>query len=76
VTKWGEKHLSECWQQPLFACNVCLSPYYGSVIYWLLWGFHWSPFYQAGINHWVEWIVVIIGAMGFNAALNKLAPDK
>jgi hypothetical protein len=65
VTKWGEKHLPECWQQPVFACNVCMSPYYGTIIYVLLWR-----------NSWIEWIVVIIGAMGFNAMINKLAPDK
>lgn len=72
VTKWGEKHLSECWQQPIFACNVCMSPYYGSIIYWVLGWLRpewWS-------TDWVEWPVVVIGAMGINAAINKLAPDK
>ncbi len=71
VTKWGEEHLSECWQQPLFACNVCMSPYYGSIVYWGL-GFL-LPGWE---THWVEWLVVVIGAMGVNAAINKLAPDK
>lgn len=65
VTKWGEKHLPECWQQPVFACNVCMSPYYGTIIYVIVWR-----------NSWLEWIVVVIGAMGVNAAINKLAPDK
>lgn len=76
VTVWGEKHIPEKLQQPIFSCNVCQSPYYGSAIYWVLWGFDWSPFYRASVNHIAEWIVVIIGAMGFNAAINKLAPDK
>lgn len=64
VSVYGDR-LPEKLQQPLFACNVCMSPYYGSVIYWLLWG-----------NNWIEWLVVVIGAMGLNAAINKLSPDK
>jgi hypothetical protein len=72
VTEWGEKHIPEKLQQPLFACNVCLSPWYGSVIYW---GLGWlRPEWWS--TDWVEWIVVVIGAMGVNAAINKLAPDK
>lgn len=65
VTRWGEKHLKECWQQPVFACNVCMSFWYGSIIYWVLWH-----------NNIIEGLIVAIGAMGFNAALNKLSPDK
>lgn len=72
VTKWGEKHLSECWQQPIYACNVCQTPWYGSLIYWGL-GFlipdRWP-------TSFAEWPVIVIAAMGVNATINKLAPDK
>ena len=70
VTVWGEKHLKECWQQPIFACNVCMSPYYGSIVYW---GLGWIGIWNTSL---AQWPVIAIGAMGFNAALNKLAPDK
>lgn len=72
VTVWGEKHIPEKLQQPIFACNVCMSFWYGSIIYWLVGYFRpeWWP------TDWVEWFMVVLGAMGFNAAINKLAPDK
>jgi hypothetical protein len=38
--------------------------WYGTGIYWLLWG-----------SGWVEWAVVVIAAMGLNAVLIKLMPD-
>lgn len=65
VTKWGDDHVPKKLRAPLYDCNVCMSFWYGSGIYYLL--------YQ---NSWVEWIVVVICSMGFNAALNKLSPDK
>lgn len=48
----------------LFECNVCMSPYYGSVLYILIYGINW------------QWPVVVLSAMGVNAAINKLSPDK
>lgn len=48
----------------LFGCNVCMTPWYGSVLYVIIWGANW------------QWPVVVITAMGINAAINKLSPDK
>lgn len=70
ITVWGEKHIPEKLQQPLFSCNVCQSPYYGSIIYWVL---GWMDLWSTSL---AEWPVIVIGAMGFNAMINKLAPDK
>ncbi len=64
VSHYGER-LPEKWQQPLFGCNVCMSYWYGSAVYWIFWG-----------NSWQEWIITVVGAMGANAAINKLSPDK
>jgi hypothetical protein len=50
---------------PVFECNVCMTPWYGSVIYWLL--FH---------NDVADWIVTVIAAMGMQVVLNKLSPKK
>ena len=50
--------------QAMFGCNVCMSPWYGSVLYLVIWGVSW------------QWPVVVISAMGINAAINKLSPDK
>lgn len=48
----------------LFDCNVCMTPWYGSLLYVIIYGVTW------------QWPIVVIAAMGINAAINKLAPDK
>jgi hypothetical protein len=67
VSYYGEKHIPEKLQQPVFACNVCMTPWWGSAIYWVL------PWHHP---HWAWYVVTVITAMGINAAINKLAPDK
>jgi hypothetical protein len=61
---WFNNNLPEKIHQPVFECNVCMTPWYGSVIYVLIWGVNW------------QWPVVVIAAMGINVAINKLSPDK
>jgi hypothetical protein len=56
--------------QALFGCNVCMTPWYGSVLYWLIYGL------WLNVATWQAWLVVVITAMGINAAINKLSPDK
>lgn len=51
--------------QPVFECNVCMTPWYGSVLYWLLYGY--------GV---VDWLITVIAAMGLQVGLNKLSPKK
>lgn len=60
---WFENHLPEWMHNPVFACPICLTPWYGSVLYWLIWG-----------NSIFEWIVCVIAAMGLNSVILKLAP--
>jgi len=50
---------------PLRDCPVCMVPWYGSIIYWV--------FYHGGLGNFV---LTIIPAMGLNAVLVKLFPDK
>lgn len=50
---------------PTYECPVCMTPWYGSALYWLV--FHVSI---------IDWIVTVIAAMGLNAVILKLAPDK
>lgn len=64
IGRWFEKHMPSFMHQPLYECNVCMCPYYGSVLYVLIYGINW------------QWPVVVIAAMGINAALNKMSPDK
>lgn len=61
---WFNNNLPEKIHAPVFECNVCMTPWYGSVIYVLIWGVNW------------QWPVVVIAAMGINVAINKLSPDK
>lgn len=68
VSYYGD-NLPEKLQQPLFACNVCMTPWWGSLIYWLaVWLGLWPAY---GIK---AWLVTVIVAMGINAMINKLSP--
>lgn len=60
VQRWSHWKIAPA----LFDCNVCMSPYYGSVLYVIIYGVNWN------------WPIVVIAAMGVNAAINKLSPDK
>lgn len=65
VTKWGDEHVPEKLRPPLYDCNVCMTFWYGSGIYWIVWR-----------NTWIEWLIVVFVAMGFNIVINKLSPEK
>lgn len=69
--KWFEKHLPEQIHPAVFACNVCMSVWYGTFLYWLI------PWQKVGItgNALLEWPLVIIAAMGINIVINKWSPE-
>jgi hypothetical protein len=57
--------LPEFYQKPIFDCPICQCPWYGTALYWLIWG-----------QSWHEWVVVIFAAAGLNAIFIKLFPEK
>lgn len=59
------KHTPKKIHPALFECNVCMSFWYGSALYWLIYGVS-----------WIDWLIVVIVAMGINIVVNKLSPDK
>lgn len=59
---WFEKVLPYQIHSPVFYCNVCMTPWYGSLIYVAVWGINW------------QWPLVVIAAMGINIVINKWAP--
>lgn len=63
---WLEDHLPDKIHPAVFACNVCMAPHYGTVLYWLI------PWQH---ELW-QWPVVIVGAMGVNVVINKWTPEK
>jgi hypothetical protein len=63
---WLEDHLPDAIHPAVFACNICMCPWYGSFLYWPI------PWQH---ELW-QWPVVIIGAMGVNVVINKWAPEK
>lgn len=69
--KWFERNLPEQIHPAVFACNVCACPWYGSALYWII------PWQKVGLTPatWLEWPLVIIGAMGINIVINKWSPD-
>lgn len=60
---WFEKVAPEKIHKPLFDCPVCMTPYYGSLAYVLIYGVNW------------QWPVVILAAMGLNVVIVKLWPE-
>ena len=48
-------------KSPLFECCVCMTPAYGSIIYWTF--FHGSV---------IEWVLVILVSMGFSTYFVKI----
>jgi len=63
---WLEDHLPDAVHPAVFACNVCMAPYYGTALYWLI---PWQ-------HEFWQWPVVVIGTMGINVVINKWAPEK
>lgn len=61
---WFAKNLPAKIHPSVFECNVCMTPWYGSVVYVLIWG----------VN--LQWPVVVIAAMGINVVINKWAPKE
>lgn len=64
LAKFYEKTFPESIQKPLHECPICLTPWYGSLIYVLIWGANW------------QWPVVVLTAMGLNVVIVKLWPEK
>lgn len=69
--KWLGKHLTEQIHPAVFACNVCMTPWYGTLLYWLI---PWQKL-NLTVSNWLEWPVVIIGAMGINIVINKWSSE-
>lgn len=63
---WFNDHTPEIIHKPLYECNICQSPWYGAVLYFVI---PWQ-------HIWWECLIVIIGAMGMNVVFNGLKPDK
>jgi hypothetical protein len=62
IADWSARKKMPLWfEKPVFACPICMVPYYGSFFYILC---MWSS--------WREWAVVIFAAMGINTILVKL----
>ena len=64
VRHFGDWHLPVWVQKPLYDCPMCMTPYYGSIVYTIM--FHHS---------WYDWAFTILIAMGINTVLVKLMPD-
>lgn len=60
LAKWFENNLPYQIHPALFDCNVCMCPWYGSVLYVLMYGVSW------------QWPVVVIAAMGLNVIYNRV----
>jgi hypothetical protein len=67
-----EKYLPEQIHKPVFGCPVCMTPWYGTVLYWMIpWGRTGITFYA---DPW-QWVITVITAMGINVLITKLWPE-
>ena len=55
-------------KDPIFDCAACMSPWWGSGVYWLVWGL-WLK-----TACWQEWLLTVICTIGFNAIIINLWP--
>lgn len=60
IGDWLDEWLPEKIKDPVFNCVVCQAPWYGTALYWLIWGIAWK-----------ECLIVIIAAMGLNVVINQ-----
>lgn len=69
---WLEDHLPDAIHPAVFSCNVCMTPHYGSILYWVI------PWQRIGMpaHDWVAWLVVVFVAMGVNVVINKWTEKK
>lgn len=61
---WFYNNLPKKIHPAVFECNICMTAWYGSAIYVLIYGINW------------QWPIVVVCAMGMNIVINKWAPDK
>lgn len=57
---WINEKFPKWLSKPLVECVICMTMYYGSALYWILWG--------NGIR---EWVIVVISAMGVTTIFAK-----
>lgn len=58
-------------KEPLIACPVCMCPWHGTYLYWLI------PWQRIGLPEhdlWA-WLVIIIGALGLNSIIVRVFKD-
>lgn len=65
LDKWFGKELGEYIGKPVFSCPICMSFWYGSLAYWIIWG-----------ESTKQWLIVVVGVIGLNTILSKLMPEK
>lgn len=61
IGDWLELSLPEWINKPLWQCYICCCMWFGSLVYWVLFG-----------DSITQWLVCCIGAMGVNAITNEL----
>lgn len=70
LAKWLDFRISKKLMQPIADCHVCMCPWHGTYLYWLIWGL-WLK-----TAEWQEWLIVVIAAMGVNGILSHLFPKE
>jgi hypothetical protein len=61
---WIEDKLGDFWCKPVNCCPVCMSFWYGSILYWVVWH-----------NNFLEWFICVTAAMGLSYIFVRLFPS-
>jgi hypothetical protein len=57
--------------QPIFKCPVCMAPWYGTALYWVIpWQRLWLP-----AHDWVHCVIIIIATLGLNSIIVRVFKD-
>lgn len=64
VSRWMSRWMPAWLQKPVYACTACMSFWYGTAGYWIIWG-----------TSWQEWIIVVAATVGLNVILVNFQPN-
>lgn len=59
-------------KEPLIACPVCMAPWHGTYLYWLI------PWAGLGLptHVWWHWPIIVIAALGLNSIIVRVFKDE
>jgi hypothetical protein len=65
VSRWLSYRISPMLQKPIYACPACMAMWYGTVLYWVIWG-----------NSFKEYAICVAGSIGLSTIILVFQPPR